>query len=740
MITLKNVSKYYYNKGIIAIGFTKVNIHLEVGEFVAITGESGSGKSTLLNVISGLDSYEEGEMYINGKETSHYTEHDFEEYRRTYISNIFQNFNLVNSYTVLQNIELVLLIHGASQKDAKKRALELIRKVGLTKYKNTKASKLSGGQKQRVAIARALAKETPILIADEPTGNLDVKSARDIIQLLHDISKDKLVIIVTHNYDQVKDYVTRKITMHDGRVLEDKKILPISWKEIKIDLDENHLKIFSKIRLGVRNAFNIIPKFLLVFLVYLFVVTAVISEYAFFLKQEYTSSKSGYNNFFMDTSDTRLILKKKDQTSFNEEDYQNLDKIKEVDYIIENDLLLDTSVGLRNEETNFYFDGILYDVKNFHATPDLGRLPENDNEILLAGSKDDYYLGYRAKDILNCQVYLQDMFGSENKDRPLTVVGIFYEEPTNYYSSGKIYANTVVLENLKFSINREYSDIKILFLNHYHNSYPYDIHYQVIPSDRVMEGEVYISGDLNYLCKKENCLGESLVVDVDNLYYQDSLTLQVTQTYTKKNMENLLGVKDYENQNGAIYINQGQYQSLFDKENYQSSIFLQDVKYVEEVSEKLENSGYNVLKIKDTLVTGGALEALKIIRTIITSILVITLFFIAYFVIRIILKSRNIYFGTIRILGSTKKEAKQLLEIELFTVSNLAYFLFLGILFLQYKNVLNLDFLATILKYLSRIDYIILYLIINGMSYFISLRFARKIFKNSAMSTMREDV
>ncbi len=281
MITLKNVSKYYYNKGIIASGFTKINLHLDVGEFVAITGESGSGKSTLLNVISGLDSYEEGEMYINGKETSHYTERDFEEYRRIYISNIFQNFNLVNSYTVLQNIELVLLIHGTSQKETRKRALELIKQVGLTKYKNTKASKLSGGQKQRVAIARALAKETPIIIADEPTGNLDAKSAKEIIKILHNISKDKLVIIVTHNYEQVKDYVTRKITMYDGRILEDKKILPISKKEIKIDLEVKHLTIFSKIRLGIRNAFNIIPKFLLVFLVYLFIVTAVISEYAF---------------------------------------------------------------------------------------------------------------------------------------------------------------------------------------------------------------------------------------------------------------------------------------------------------------------------------------------------------------------------------------------------------------------------------------------------------------------------
>jgi len=169
MLKLKNVSKFYYSKGVIATGFTKANLELNLGEFVAITGESGSGKSTLLNVISGLDSYEEGEMYINGKETSHYSENDFENFRRKYISNIFQSFNLVNSYTVYQNIELVLLLNGYKKTQVKNKINELIKKVDLYKYRNTKVSKLSGGQKQRVAIARALAKETPIIIADEPT-------------------------------------------------------------------------------------------------------------------------------------------------------------------------------------------------------------------------------------------------------------------------------------------------------------------------------------------------------------------------------------------------------------------------------------------------------------------------------------------------------------------------------------------------------------------------------------------
>ena len=201
MIQLKNVSKFYYSKGMIASGISKVNLTLDKGEFVVITGESGSGKTTLLNVISGLDSYEEGEMYIDGKETSHYLASDFEEYRKQYIGNIFQHFNLVNSYTVYQNVELILRINGYSKADRKRRIAEILQRVGLAAYAKTKVSKLSGGQKQRVSIARALAKDTDIIVADEPTGNLDSESAAGIVELLSAISRDKLVIVVTHNFE-----------------------------------------------------------------------------------------------------------------------------------------------------------------------------------------------------------------------------------------------------------------------------------------------------------------------------------------------------------------------------------------------------------------------------------------------------------------------------------------------------------------------------------------------------------
>ena len=337
MLRLKNVSKFYYSNGMIASGFSRVNLELDMGEFVVITGESGSGKSTLLNVLSGLDTYEEGEMYIDGQETSHYNEADFEEYRRKYVGNIFQNFNLVNSYTVYQNVELALMLNGETGADMKERVRSIIDKVGLTDFINTKCSKLSGGQKQRVAIARALAKETPIIVADEPTGNLDSKAAEDVIRLLDEIARDKLVIIVTHNLEQVEKYATRLIKMHDGKILEDKTVKrPDEEREHKAG-DYEDITFGGRLKLGVRNAFNIPAKFILIFAVFLFISFAVAGTYSSFQKTEYQESLFGYNEFFSDTSDSRIVINKPDKSAITEDEFKALESMENVRRVIKDD-------------------------------------------------------------------------------------------------------------------------------------------------------------------------------------------------------------------------------------------------------------------------------------------------------------------------------------------------------------------------------------------------------------------
>lgn len=225
LLKLKNIGKIYDSNDILTIGIRGINLEFDYNEFVTIEGESGSGKSTLLNVIGANDSYEEGELYVNGEETSHYGTAEWEKYREKYIATVFQDFNIIENLTVLENVELALLRYD-DKKLRREKAKELIEKVGLKKQINQRGSRLSGGEKQCTVIARALAKDAPIILADEPTGNLDVKSSREIAKLLKEVSKDKLVIVVTHNPEFFVEYATRRVTIFDGSVKEDKLIQP----------------------------------------------------------------------------------------------------------------------------------------------------------------------------------------------------------------------------------------------------------------------------------------------------------------------------------------------------------------------------------------------------------------------------------------------------------------------------------------------------------------------------------
>ena len=738
LIKLSNVSKFYYSKGVIASGFNKVNLSFDIGEFVVITGESGSGKSTLLNVISGLDSYEEGEMYINGEETSHYTEENFEEYRRKYVGNIFQSFNLVNSYTVYQNIELVLLLNGKKKKEIKNEVIELIKKVDLYKFRNTKVSKLSGGQKQRVAIARALAKNTPMIIADEPTGNLDSRSAKEVLRLLSEIAKDKLVIVVTHNYDQVSEYATRKIKMHDGKVIEDQKLKDFDKVKDDGEKDYKDITFLNKIRLSIRNCFNIIPKFLLLLAVYLFITISLVSEYASFKKQEYIESISGYNYIFSNTDDKRIVIKKNDKTAFTNEEFEKIKSLSNVKSVVKNDILLDTNISFTDEE-NFWLGGFANELSNFEGELDLGRMPSTDNEIILIGNKNDYYIGTVGEQLFNKDIYIQNYFdGVVNKENKLRITGIKYNTSENDYNI-YAYVSDKIINKLNYQINQSNSISKILFLNRYRSSDPWDINFKIMPSSRVPKGAAYISDDLSYECPKGRCKGQPLKINVKSIYYEENLDLVVSNTYTKKNIKSLLWTT-FEENNGAVFINAEDYDYLYNKDYYQSSVFVNDVNKIDEVATSLNDMGISTLKIKDTLVNSGISKVLSLLRTVVTVILVIALIFISYFVIRIILKSRNKYYSTIRMLGASKKVSRQLLIYELLIITNIAFIIFLIMLYLYILKLIKFDFIETVLTYLKLRDYIILYLLLIFMSYIISSKFAKTLFKKSAISTFAEEV
>lgn len=715
MIKLKDVSKYYYNKGLITSGITKINAEFNIGEFIVITGESGSGKSTLLNVISGLDTYEDGEMYIDGKETSHYGDEDFEEYRKEYISNIFQNFNLVGSYTVYQNIELVMLINGYTKKEARPKILKLINEVELTKYKNTRVSKLSGGQKQRVAIARALAKNTPIIIADEPTGNLDKRAAESVLKTLALTAKDKLVIVVTHNYEQVEKYATRKITMFDGKILEDKIITKTD--EVKTDgnLESKKMKPLSKLRLGVRNTFNIVPKFLLLLAVFLFMFAAITTEMAGLRENKYEEERVGNNSYLQNKDTSRIIINKSDKSPFTDEDYQRIEALGNISRIQKDDYLEDLSASLYSDY--YYISGSV--IKRTSQKLDLGRNIEKDNEVVIQMNKENNTIGDPEK-ILNKEF----MYNYQDNTTKLKVVGIIFNDDLDYESIIEVSDNMINEFILNYVISRTTQTLTVNGADTYCN---------LFYIDSVNDSSIYVNENLN-----NNSYPIKMVsLSLSNTYVNKVFDLKVEHVLNKYNSKRLTGYSYEEN---TCYLSKNLIRNTLIRDKYQTSVFVKDEVKINDTINDLINLGYSTYAVKDMLINESATMTYiyNIINLVLMIIILVAMFFISYLIIKLILKSRKNYYTIIRILGGSKKNCKSILKIELYTILNIAFIILTLLVYMIVNGMIDIS-LRSSLKLLNIKDYVLIYILIFALTYLISVRFARFIFKESAIKTYNEE-
>ncbi len=233
MLVLKNIVKDYVTGDTTVRALKGIDINFRESEFVAILGPSGCGKTTMLNIIGGLDRYTSGDLFINGKSTKYFNDSDWDTYRNHSIGFIFQSYNLIPHQTVLSNVELALTLSGVSKKERRQRAIEALKKVGLEEQIHKKPNQMSGGQMQRVAIARALINDPDILLADEPTGALDSETSVQIMELLKEISKEKLIIMVTHNPELADEYANRIIRCLDGEVIDDSN--PYSPEKVEVE-------------------------------------------------------------------------------------------------------------------------------------------------------------------------------------------------------------------------------------------------------------------------------------------------------------------------------------------------------------------------------------------------------------------------------------------------------------------------------------------------------------------------
>ena len=804
-IELRKVSKYYAGEDSVSMGFSRIDLDLDIGEFVAITGESGSGKSTLLNVISGLDTYEEGEMFVCGEDTTAYGTEDYEVYRKTYIGNIFQDFNLINSYTVYQNIEAVMLLSGKKKNECKDRINELIDLVGLSKYKRTKVSRLSGGQKQRVAIARALAKNAPIIVADEPTGNLDSKSAMSVMETLAKVSTDKLVVVVTHNYDQAEPYVTRKLTMHDGKIIEDKTIAPprLSSAEEYIaeagtygaasgaeapegggDLQPRegrvaraakaeraadagkismHSEVIrpkrmrksSELRLGVRNTFNLPAKFILLFIVYFFVSTAVLSQYATTKNSMHESDLLGSNPYFMNASSDRMIVKKADETSFTDADFEAVASTPNIKNIVKNDLAIDSGVSFTMGD--FYVEGPVMPVEQISAE-DLtyGHMPENDYEIVIKmDATNDAFLNVESggEQFIGLPVLMQDMSQMQTYylNQDIKIAGIIVDEDMStdseyaLYGYSTVYVSEAVSNELMISMMAATSGSQLNFGG---TKIDNDYERSIFTSDKVPEGKAYIFEDQAFYYDDEEAVGKKLGIKVENRFFESEGEYTVDKIIDGENCKDLVGIpkEEYDMYYNCVFISRQDFYKLFDKGFYQISAYMQNEQQSADTETALREKGFTTLALKDSLsdTTGGYNVLLNLMTYGRLLLEFIILFFIAYAVIRLIMRSRNSYYSTLRILGATKKNTDNILRVELILMMLIAYGVDIAFVVLVQKGILQNLFnvkmtqLSKLLYYLTPLDYGVLGAMLLLMSLLIANRYSRHIFTKSAMKAFRE--
>jgi putative ABC transport system permease protein len=253
MLELFKIKKTYKTGDFLQHALKGVNVKFRKNEFTSILGPSGSGKTTLLNIIGGLDRYDEGDLIINGKSTKKFKDYDWDAYRNNSIGFVFQSYNLINHISVLENVEMGMTLSGVSLKKRRKHALEVLKRVGLEEHSHKKPNQLSGGQMQRVAIARALANNPDIILADEPTGALDSKTSVQIMELIKEIAKNKLVIMVTHNSNLANEYSSRIIELKDGEVIRDTNPVTDKDSDSNYSIRKTSMSFLTALKLSFNN-------------------------------------------------------------------------------------------------------------------------------------------------------------------------------------------------------------------------------------------------------------------------------------------------------------------------------------------------------------------------------------------------------------------------------------------------------------------------------------------------------
>lgn len=768
MLKLENISKYYYSGKNVVLALRKINLEFNIGEFVAITGESGSGKSTLLNVLSNLDTYEEGKLFINDEDISNYNIDELDTFRRDYIGFVFQDYNIIDSYTVYQNVEMALTVQGYSKKDKHKKVLELIDKVGLTKQMKQKAIKLSGGEKQRTVIARTLAKDCPILVCDEPTGNLDKDSGRNILELLHEIGKDKLIIIVTHDFDSVKEFASRKIRLYDGEVVEDTSLVLNTKKDEKIDKHKTYNTRFLDIlKISVNNIFAVPKKSLFMALIILTIITVIFFSYGNGIIEN-NKPYSKTTPYFQNADESRIIVTKYDNSQFTSSELESIKELQYVRTVIDNDMVFDTVL------MNAYMDPIIH-TKVFYYYKILsylsldnhdlieGVMPSSINEVVIGDNGfyeiGDYILMSNSHLTVESPEFETDQFVYK-------VVGITKQSMSIDYPLHSIYLTTEALKEVSITSIYENSEIYLKISGTKVYETPTDT--WITPD---MDSEVSTMIDefsiINNI-RIDNTLDDNEILTFDMMFYNicrkfgykieipddfdaglcngtdfiNSHELTVSSITVFENVnsfENITFTSDPISAtvaNQTIYMNSNTYNDFFGESGYQITTVVKDVFEGKLVVKELEELGFNVFYPSQVIDSDSALSILvnSVKLVLIVGISIVGIFVVGYFVLRNVILSKSKDYLIFRSLGASKKTVSIMILSELLYTTIFSSAILVTFLLIVGESKSQIP---PVLRYFGFFDYSVIIVVLLLVIGLMTRNFSQKIYDVSIISSLK---
>ncbi|NLI94653.1 MAG: ABC transporter ATP-binding protein/permease [Erysipelotrichaceae bacterium] len=747
MIKLEKVSKYYHENNIVTKGLDNINLEFKLGEFVAIVGESGSGKSTLLNVIAGNDTYEDGELYINNKPTSAYVENDWNNYRREQIGFIFQNYHLIDSYTVYENVEAALVLKNVSRSERKERINSIIERVGLAEHKHTRAAKLSGGEKQRVAIARAIAKDTPIIVADEPTGNLDAKSGQEILQLLGEIAEEKLVFVVTHNYPQVEPFATRKITLSDGSVIEDKTIRKVEPKFIK-SAEMPGKKANHSLYFAWKNFIRQPKRSILLLLVAIFAVLYVgLQTAGAFLNRNTILEGATFNLYFNNLSPSRLVVTREDGKDWSDDDTRRLGSLVNVASLMENDEMTDETFPLEelfprerfiasgdlvtDPDINYgYYSNPYYRVYDRNLKIYRGRAPKNSGEFVLSYEYADRFKSSIDWEEGKLNTIDQDGFINYG---PLKLVGFAVNSPYDYRGAYFLEEDidAIYEKIVNFDILDKIDVIELNYNNEYIETLPFDwvekSYNETLANDVVVNiikhssfenpPDVALMQDvpgigLKYLSGVDIVVNYVTKIKISNTAYIDYIQIEFSQAFLDK----------------------------FSREinKKQASVFVSDPMFKSFTISQIERRGYRVADV-----SGMIDDADKMFADLLTFFFIIgfaiqmfIVGIITYFILRTILANKMKDYAILTTIGLERSEIRKVSFLELIIPFSLAFALAV-ILFLIGRAVIVSPLITPFLLSINIVVLFTIFLVTLLLSIIIVRRFFKYVKKVNLLSEIK---